>query len=153
MNILSSEFLHPKKKHNRTLIFGITLLKYGRHFDCWNQPLNMRMRVCYLDWHDAGLCCYLVIHISNLLHPLQLYYFHLWPINWLALLNKRRRYNICYIMALSSGSCNSFMCSSYNVLNSAPEDSSIGPKHVTRFQWLSILIKVCYFDGCLINTD
>jgi hypothetical protein len=22
----------------------------------------MRMRVCYLDCHEAGLCCYLVIH-------------------------------------------------------------------------------------------
>jgi hypothetical protein len=31
----------------------------------------MRMRVCYLllDCHDAGLCCYLVIHTENLLHP------------------------------------------------------------------------------------
>jgi hypothetical protein len=26
--------------------------------------------VCYLDCHEAGLCCYLVIHIVNLLHPL-----------------------------------------------------------------------------------
>jgi hypothetical protein len=28
----------------------------------WNHPLNMRMRVCYLDCHEAGLCCYLVIY-------------------------------------------------------------------------------------------
>jgi hypothetical protein len=27
----------------------------------------MRMRVCYLDCHEAELCCYLVIHIGNLL--------------------------------------------------------------------------------------
>jgi hypothetical protein len=30
--------------HNRTLIFGSTLLKHGRHFDYWKQPLNIRMR-------------------------------------------------------------------------------------------------------------
>jgi hypothetical protein len=46
----------------------------------------MNMRVCYLDCHEAGLCCYLVIHIENLLRPLQLFYFHLWPIYWLSLL-------------------------------------------------------------------
>jgi hypothetical protein len=33
----------------------------------------MRMRVCYLDCHEAGLCCYLVIHIEILLHLLQLF--------------------------------------------------------------------------------
>jgi hypothetical protein len=31
------------------------------------------MRICYLNCHKAGLCCYLVIHIENLLHPLQLF--------------------------------------------------------------------------------
>jgi hypothetical protein len=25
----------------------------------------MRMRVCYLDGHEAGLCCYLLIHTEN----------------------------------------------------------------------------------------
>jgi hypothetical protein len=50
-----------KKKHNRTLLFGCTL-KHGRHFDYWTQPLNMCIRVCYLDCHEAGLCCYLVIY-------------------------------------------------------------------------------------------
>jgi hypothetical protein len=38
------------------------------------------MRVCYLCCDEAGLCCYLVIHIENLLRPLELLYFHLWPI-------------------------------------------------------------------------
>jgi hypothetical protein len=47
----------------------------------------MSMRVCYLDCHEAGLCCYLVKHIENLLHPLQLYYYHLWPSCWLSLLS------------------------------------------------------------------
>jgi hypothetical protein len=48
--------------HNSTLLFSSTLLKHGRHFHYWNQPLNMRMHICYLDCHQAGLCCYLVIH-------------------------------------------------------------------------------------------
>jgi hypothetical protein len=43
----------------------------------------MSMCVCYLDCHEAGLCCYLVTHIENLLHPLQLFYFNLWTIYWL----------------------------------------------------------------------
>jgi hypothetical protein len=49
------------------MLFFSTLLKHGRHFYYRNQPLNMRMRVCYLDRHEAGLCCYLVIHIENLI--------------------------------------------------------------------------------------
>jgi hypothetical protein len=77
MNILSIESFWPQKTHNRTLLFGSMLLKHGRHFDYWNQPLNMHMRVCYLDCHETGLCCYLVVHRENLLHPLQLFYFHL----------------------------------------------------------------------------
>jgi hypothetical protein len=66
--------------HKRTLLFGSTVLKHGRHFDYWNQPQNMRMRVCRLDCDEAGLCCYLVTHTENLLRPLQLFYFHLWTI-------------------------------------------------------------------------
>jgi hypothetical protein len=73
-----SPFTHKKKTHNRTLLFGSILLRHGRHFDYWNLPMNMRMRVCYLDCHEAGLQCYLVIHIKNLLSPLPLFYFHLW---------------------------------------------------------------------------
>jgi hypothetical protein len=76
MNILCIEYFCPQQKHNRTLLFGRILKHY------WNQPLNMRISVCYLDCHVAGLCCYLVIHTENLL---QLFYFHLWPIYWLSL--------------------------------------------------------------------
>jgi hypothetical protein len=47
----------------------------------------MRMRVSYLDCHEARLYCYLVIHIENLLHPLQMFYFHLWSIYWLSLVS------------------------------------------------------------------
>jgi hypothetical protein len=36
--------------------------------------------------HEAGLCSYLVIHIENLLRPLQLFYFHLWPVYWLSII-------------------------------------------------------------------
>jgi hypothetical protein len=68
MNILCSESFWPQKTQNKTLLFGNTLLKHNRHFDYWNQPLNMR--ICYLDCHEAGLCCYLVTHMQNLLHPL-----------------------------------------------------------------------------------
>jgi hypothetical protein len=39
------------------LLFGSTLLKLGCHFDYWNQPLDMHMHICYLDCHEAGLCC------------------------------------------------------------------------------------------------
>jgi hypothetical protein len=68
------------------LLFCSISLKHGHHFDYWNQPLNMCTRVCYLDCHEAGLCWYLVIHIENLLYLLQLFYFHLRPIDWLCLL-------------------------------------------------------------------
>jgi hypothetical protein len=78
-----AESFCPHKMNNRKLLFGRTLLKYGRHFVYWNQSLNMRMLVFYLDCHETGLCCYLVIHIENLLLPLQLFYFHLWRIYWL----------------------------------------------------------------------
>jgi hypothetical protein len=45
----------------------------------------MSMCLCYLDYHAAWLCCYLVTYIENLLHPLQLLYFHSWSIYWLSL--------------------------------------------------------------------
>jgi hypothetical protein len=72
--------LWPQNTHNRKVLFSNILLKHGRHFGYWNQPLNMR--IWYLDCHEAELCCYLVIHIENLLHPLQLFCFHLWSIYW-----------------------------------------------------------------------
>jgi hypothetical protein len=68
--------LPTRNAHQNTALIGSTLLKNGCHLDYWNQLLNMRMHVCYLDCYEAVLCCYLVIHIENLLHPLQLFYFH-----------------------------------------------------------------------------
>jgi hypothetical protein len=50
--------LLPTETHNRTLLFGITQPKHGRHFEHSNQSLNMRMRVCYLD-------CFIVRKILN----------------------------------------------------------------------------------------
>jgi hypothetical protein len=75
-----------RKAHNRTLLFSITLLKHGQHFDYWNQTMNMHMSTFYIDCHEAQLCCYIVIYTENLLHPLQLFYFHLWPIYWFFLI-------------------------------------------------------------------
>jgi hypothetical protein len=76
INILCIESFCPQKSQNRMLLFGSKILKHGRHFDYWNQPLNMHMCGCYLDCHKDGLWCYLVIHVETLLHPLQLFYFH-----------------------------------------------------------------------------
>jgi hypothetical protein len=82
MNILCTKSFCPQKKtDNRTLFSGTTLLKHGRHFDYWNKPPNMRMRVCYLDCHEAGLCCYPFILIENYITAV---YFNLWPIYWLS---------------------------------------------------------------------
>jgi hypothetical protein len=83
MSILCIESFCPQT-HNRTLLFGSTPFKHCCHFDYWNQPLNMP--ICYQDCHETGLCCCLVIHIKNVLHPLQLLYLHLWSIYWLSLI-------------------------------------------------------------------
>jgi hypothetical protein len=81
----------PIKKAQLNLLFGSIPLKHVLHFEYWNQPLNMRMRFRYVDCHEAGLCCYLVIHIENILHPLQLFYFHLWPIYYTGRERERER--------------------------------------------------------------
>jgi hypothetical protein len=59
MNIPYIVTFGPKQTHNITLLFGSTCLKHGRHFGYWNE------RVCYLDFHESGLCCYLLIHMDN----------------------------------------------------------------------------------------
>jgi hypothetical protein len=74
----SKQSFCPQETHNRKSLFSSILLKHGRQFNYWNQPLNMGLRVCYLDCHEAGLCCYLLIHITAV-------YFHMWPIYWLSL--------------------------------------------------------------------
>jgi hypothetical protein len=77
--------LHTKNGQQNAALRSI-LLKDGRHFDYWNQPLNIHIRVCYLDCHESELCYYLVIHVERLLRLLQLFAFHLWPIYWISLL-------------------------------------------------------------------
>jgi hypothetical protein len=57
--------LLPAKTHSRALLFSDTPLKHGCHFDHWNQPLNICMCICYLDCLEAGLCCYLLMHIKK----------------------------------------------------------------------------------------
>jgi hypothetical protein len=37
----------------------------------------MRMRFCCLDCHEAGICCYLMKHIENLLLPFVTYFLSL----------------------------------------------------------------------------
>jgi hypothetical protein len=85
MNILCIGSFCAQKAHNRTQLFGSLLLKHGRHFYYWTQPLNMRMRVCYLDCHESGLCCYLSIHIENLLLPLRVVLLAFVTYLWLSL--------------------------------------------------------------------
>jgi hypothetical protein len=53
MSIPCIEPFSPQKTHNRTLLLVSTLLKHCRLFDYWNQPLNMRIRVCCLDCWSA----------------------------------------------------------------------------------------------------
>jgi hypothetical protein len=81
--------LLPTKTHNTTLLFSRRLLS-----PFWLlEPASeyVWMRVCYLGCHETGLCCYLVIHIENLLWPLQMFYIHLRPIYCLFLVREISR--------------------------------------------------------------
>jgi hypothetical protein len=49
--------LPTEKRIKRTLLFCSICLNHGSQFDYWNQPLIMSIHVCYLDCHEAGLCC------------------------------------------------------------------------------------------------
>jgi hypothetical protein len=62
-----SPFAHKNAQQAATFRYTS---KHGRHYGHWNRPVNLSMRVCYLDCHEAGMCCYLVIHRENLLRPL-----------------------------------------------------------------------------------
>jgi hypothetical protein len=74
--ILCIESFCPKKIRTKERCFSVV------HFSSMVTILVIEtsMWTCawrgyYLDYYEAGLCCYLVIHIENLLHPLQLFYF------------------------------------------------------------------------------
>jgi hypothetical protein len=73
------------------------------------------MLIYYRDCNEAGLCCYLVIHIGNLLRPLQVFYFHLRHIYWLSLLVLQ--YSII------------------EYTKRVPDDGPVWPKHVVEFAW------------------
>jgi hypothetical protein len=62
VNILCIGPFCSQKTHNRTLLLGSGVIRNSRHFDYWNQLLNMRMRVYYPNCHEVALCWYLVIH-------------------------------------------------------------------------------------------
>jgi hypothetical protein len=79
MNIICIESFCPQEK-KRTEFGSSVVHPQARSRISWIQSLNMRMRVCYLDCHEAGLCCYPVVHIENPLRQLQLFYFRSWPI-------------------------------------------------------------------------
>jgi hypothetical protein len=68
---------YPWQKRTTERCSSVVHSQALRHLDYWTQPLNMHMRVWYLDCHEAGLCCYLVINLENLLRQLQLFYLHL----------------------------------------------------------------------------
>jgi hypothetical protein len=68
-NIYCIEFFWPQKNAQQNAVFCSTRLKRLRQFDYWNQALNTSMRICYLNCHETGPCCYLVLHIET-------YYIH-----------------------------------------------------------------------------
>jgi hypothetical protein len=82
INILCIDVI--RKTLNRTLLFG-SILKHGRHFDYWNRHLNLHMRLYYLDC-QAGLCCYLVMHIETDYVYYNCFASITWPMYWLSLI-------------------------------------------------------------------
>jgi hypothetical protein len=78
MNILCIESSWPPKTHNRTLLFGSICLKHGRHFDYWNQLLNLRMRVCYLVIHTESITSITAVLLPFMTHLLTLGYHGTW---------------------------------------------------------------------------
>jgi hypothetical protein len=43
---------------------SVAHVEHSHHFDHWNQSLNMRMHVCYIDCHEAGLLLSSDTHIK-----------------------------------------------------------------------------------------
>jgi hypothetical protein len=86
MNILCTESFYPQKMYNRMLLFGCTSSSTVAILTTKTSLWTWTCTCTSVDCHEAGLCCYLVIHIENLSScPLQLLYFHLWPVYWLSL--------------------------------------------------------------------
>jgi hypothetical protein len=87
MNILSlspsSNRKHITERFSSVVYSSFTVVILTTKTSLWICACN-----CYLDCHEAGLYCYLVIHIEKLFNLLRLYYFHLWPIYLLSLVFK-----------------------------------------------------------------
>jgi hypothetical protein len=98
----------------------------------------MRMRIWYLHCQEAELCCYLVIHIENLLHLLQLFYFHLWPTYWLSL--------ICYVQFFLRCKTYEHWRHGHRVLYVPPHPCHFKP---TELGWSQV--KICYNGNISLN--
>jgi hypothetical protein len=75
MNIPCNESFRLQEKQKRTLISVV-------YSSSTVAILSTETGLWTCARHEAGLCCYLALHIENLLNPLQLFYFRLWPIYW-----------------------------------------------------------------------
>jgi hypothetical protein len=69
-NILCIESFCPQKNSQENAALRYYALKHDRHCDWWSQLVNMHIYVCFLHWEEAGLYCYLVIHIGKELRSL-----------------------------------------------------------------------------------
>jgi hypothetical protein len=73
MNILRIESFRPQNKRTTERYSSVFAPQARSPFWLLKLASEMRMRVWYLDCHEAGLCCSLVIRIQNILRPLQIY--------------------------------------------------------------------------------
>jgi hypothetical protein len=94
-----SPFPHKKKTRNRRVLFyrysSRTVAILTTETSHWT---------CACSSATAGLCCYLVIHIENLLHSSQLFYSHLWRSHWLSLLHGYQGFGVTCCLHLQGKS-------------------------------------------------
>jgi hypothetical protein len=138
----------PQKTHNIMLLFCSTLLRPCRHFNYWNQPLNMSIHVCNLDCYDEGLCCYLVVQIGNLLRLLQLFYFNLWPNYWISLVNTRVYSYISVALVKRKPPRPRFRCSLYSCDTGNtmywPTVATCSLNYKLRLSYFCPRVSICY---------
>jgi hypothetical protein len=81
INILCVKFFFP---HRNTKECCFSLVHSSNTVAILTTDTSFWTGACaFAIW--TGLCCYIVIHIENLLRQLQLFYFYLWPVYWLSL--------------------------------------------------------------------
>jgi hypothetical protein len=73
MNILCVESFCPQKRATGVCFSVVYFSSMVVILTTETSLVSMRMPVYYLDCHEAELCCCLLIHIENLLRPLQLF--------------------------------------------------------------------------------